>query len=257
MVVPAMLSDSCPQCGADVSASGTRCKSCGFYLPARPAPRTGPPMARPVPAKDGSRQVTIAVLAVGGVVVVGLLGIGSYIALRQPNAVPSTAPVAAALPAVPSAAPPRAEPSSLLAEARRRASAWHGDAVLLSLSVEGLDARGVTPDGVVRFVYSKPSAKKITGGAETSVERLTLSAKGASFESSEERMGKGRVVPEPNCLFEDAWAAAQRAGADPNANLRLQYSWSDKHARPIWEVTRTDGEVLKRLDGVSCSILTR
>jgi hypothetical protein len=39
--------------------------------------------------------------------------------------------------------------------------------------------------------------------------------------------------------------------------LGLRYSWSEKQARPIWEVVSGDGQVLRRLDGVSCSILTR
>jgi len=64
-------------------------------------------------------------------------------------------------------------------------------------------------------------------------------------------------VPEPNCLFEDAWASAQRAGADANAGLSLRYAWNEKQARPIWEVVGGDGQVLRRLDGVTCSILTR
>jgi hypothetical protein len=256
MVMPAVSADSCPQCGADVSRSGTRCRSCGFYLPARPAPRTGPPTARPARIKDDSRRTTIVILAVGGVVVLGLLGVGAVIALREPSRVSTRAPVAAVLPALPSAAP-RLEPSTLLADARRSATAWHADAVLLSLAFENLDARGVASDGSVRIVYGKPSAKKITGGAETNTERLTLTSNGGPLQQTEERAAKGRVVPEPNCLFEDAWAAAQRAGASPHASLRMRYLWSEKHARPIWEVASPSGEVLKRLDGVSCSILTR
>jgi hypothetical protein len=257
MVMPGVMADSCPQCGADVRLSGTRCENCGFYLPARPAPRTGPPLARPARFKDDSRRVTIAVLAVGAVVVLGLASAGAVIALRQPSVVLSAAPVTAALPPAPSAVPARLEPSSVLADARRRATAWHGDAVLLSLAFENLDGRGVGSDGSVRVVYGKPSGNKITGGAEANGERLTLTSSGGPLQQSEERGAKGLVVPEPNCLFEDAWSAAQRAGADPHANLRMRYAWSENHARPVWEVTRASGEVLKRLDGVSCSILTR
>jgi hypothetical protein len=207
--------------------------------------------------KDPSRRITIAVLAVGGVVVLGLLGVGTFIATRGASAVRSAAPVAAALPALASSAPQRLEPSALLADARRRATAWHADAVLVRWSIEPLDARGVAPDGAMHLVYSTPSAEKFTGGAETSPERLTLTSRGGALSASHERAGKSRVVPEPNCLFEDAWAAAQRAGADPNARLHMSYAWSEKHGRPLWEVTNASGEVLKRLDGVSCSILTR
>jgi hypothetical protein len=257
MEMPAVMADSCPQCGADVSGSGTRCENCGFYLPARPAPRTGPPLARPPRAKTNARRAIIAVLAVGAVVVAGLLGVGAFIALREPGSLPTAAPLAAALPPAPSTTPPRLEPTLLLADARRRASAWHADAVLLSLAFENLDEGGVASDGSVRIVYGKPSAANIAGGAETNNERLTFTSSGAELEQSEERGVKGRVVPEPNCLFEDAWAAAQRAGADPHARLRMRYVWSEKHARPIWEVTSASGELLKRVDGVSCSILTR
>ncbi len=258
MVMPAMTDDACPQCGADVRAAGTRCQSCGFYLPARPAPRTGPVTARLAPQKDDSRKRAIAVLAVGGVVVVALLVTAAVISGRRASPAPSTAPLAAALPPPVSAAPPRVEPSALLSEARKRATAWRNDAVLVRLSVERVDAGGVADGSGVELVYSTPSAKKLTGGAETSAERLVLRARAGDWSTSEQRGPQGRVVPEPNCLFEDAWAAAQRASVDPSAGLRMSYAWSDRYDRPLWEVTNEGGDdVVKRVDGVSCSILTR
>jgi hypothetical protein len=215
-------------------------------------------MARPLPLKDDSTRTTIAVLAVGGFVVLGLVAAGVMVWLRQP-AVTSIAPrVSLAAPApLASAAAPRLEPSSLLGEARRQASAWRHDAVLVSLSAGPLDARGVAEGGKVEIHYAKPSGQRLSGGADAGGERLVLTTTDGSLTKSEQRSGKGRVAPEPNCLFEDAWAAAQRAGADPNAGLSLRYSWSDKQGRPIWEVLSSDGGALRKLDGVSCSILTR
>jgi hypothetical protein len=258
MAMQEALADSCPQCGADVRASGARCASCGFWLPAAPAPRTGPPMARPVPLRDDSRRTTIAVLAVGGFVVLGLVATGAMIFLRQPKADHAPVPAAAVLatPAAP-AAPPRLEPSLLLAEARRHASDWQSDAALVSVNAGPLDARGVALGGKVAFTYAKPSGQRITGGAEASGRRLVLSANDGPLSKSEERAAKSRITPEPSCLFEDAWASAQRAGADANAGLGLRYAWNEKQARPIWEVVSGDGQVLRRLDGVSCSVLTR
>ncbi|HEY6081574.1 MAG TPA: hypothetical protein VIW29_22320, partial [Polyangiaceae bacterium] len=127
-----------------------------------------------------------------------------------------------------------------------------------SLLAGPLDASGVASDAAVQLTYARPAGQRISGGAEASGERLVLRASGADpLTRTEERAGKARVTPEPNCLFEDAWAAAQHAGADSNAGLRMRYQWSDKHARPVWEVLSPGGEVLRRLDGVSCSILTR
>ena len=215
-------------------------------------------MARPVSPKDDSKRTAVAVLAVGGVVVLGLLVAGSAIALRDPKTDVAVKPSAALPPAaLPSAEPARPEVSSLFAEAKRQASAWHHDAVLVSVSVSRVDARGVAPDGSVEFAYARPSGQRFTGGAETGSERLVLRSGGGGLSKSEERSGRARVAPEPNCLFEDAWHAAQRAGAAADGKLRLRYGWSDKYARPVWEVLSTEGEVLKRLDGVSCSILTR
>jgi hypothetical protein len=258
MVMPAASAELCPQCGADVRASGARCKSCGFWLPAAPAPRTGPPMPRPAPVKDNSQQTALMVLIVGGVVVLGLVMTGIWVWMRAnaaASAIPSAAPPAVA--PVASAEPARLEPSSLLAEARRKASAWQQDAVLVSLTMHPLDARGVAPEGSVEFTYAKPSGQRISGGAEAGAARLKLRTSGGELSQQEERAAKSRIAPEPNCMFEDAWAAAQRAGASTNANLRMRYLWSDKHARPVWEVLSAEGEVLRRLDGVSCSILTR
>src|SRR5258705_9506836 len=99
MAMPFATADLCPQCGADVRASGARCKSCGFWLPAAPAPRTGPPMARPLPLKDDSARTTIAVLAVGGFVVLGLVAAGVMIWLRQPAATSIAPRVSLAAPA--------------------------------------------------------------------------------------------------------------------------------------------------------------
>jgi hypothetical protein len=145
----------------------------------------------------------------------------------------------------------------LLADARRQASAWHHDALLLSISASPLNTRGVAPDGKVEFGYGRPSGQKLVGGSETTGERLVLRTSGGALETSEERSAKARIALEPNCLFEDAWTAAQRAGADASTGPGLRYAWSDKYARPVWEVTASDGQVLRRLDGVTCSILTR
>lgn len=256
MVMPAHVAELCPQCGADVRLSGTRCEACGFYLPAAPAPRTRPPMARPVPAKDDSQRTTVAVLSIGGFVVLGLVVAGLMIGLREPAEVAKLATVAA-----PSASaneePARLEPSSLFAEAKKQASAWHSDAVLVSVAVSAVDAGGVAHDGTVEFVYARPSTQRFTGGADTGTERLLLRSTAGGLTKIEERAVKARVAPEPNCLFEAAWSAAQRAGAPADGRLGLRYGWSDKHARPVWEVQSADGQTVKRLDGVSCSILTR
>jgi hypothetical protein len=256
MVMPARVAELCPQCGADVRASGTRCQGCGFYLPAAPARRTGPPRARPVAPKDDWRRTTVAVLSIGGFVVLGLVVAGLMIVLREPSEAQKPAAVAAPV-AAPNAEPKRLEPSALFAEARKLASAWHGDAVLVSVDVSHVDARGVAPDGSIEFVYSRPSTQRFTGGADTGTERLVLRSSSQGLSKNEERAAKARVAPEPNCLFEDAWKAAQRAGATPEGDLRMRYGWSDKYLRPVWEVQGPRGETLKRLDGVSCSILTR
>lgn len=178
------------------------------------------------------------------------------IVLREPTQ--AQRPAAPAAPALaPSAEPERLEPSTLFAEAKKLASAWHSDAVLVSVDVSHLDARGVAPDGSVEFVYSRPSTSRFTGGADTSSERLVLRSSRQGLSKTEGRAAKARVAPEPNCLFEDAWNAARRAGAALEGDLRLHYGWSDKHARPVWEVQTGEAETLKRLDGVTCSILTR
>lgn len=258
MVVPLTMAQTCPQCGADVRASGTRCHGCGFWLPSAPAPRTGPPLARPAPAPAESRGTLLLVLGLGGLVVLGLGGLATMVWLRQgdADAAARPAPVASTAP-VPAALPARLEPSRLLADARRQASTWHRDAVLLSIHAKPLDASGVAPGGSVEMLYAKPAGQSVAGGADTATERLALRATGGALESTPERGARGKVAPEPNCLFEDAWAAAQRAGADAQAGLGLRYSWSDKHGRTVWEVVTGDGQVQKRLDGVSCSILTR
>lgn len=214
-------------------------------------------MARPLPPKDGSRRALIVVLGVGSCIVLGLVAAGVMILLRGADASNAPAPTAVALLAPAPSATPRLEPGSVLANARREASAWRHDAVLVSFSASPLDARGVAPGGKVEATYAQPNGQRITGGAEAGGQRLVLTTTEAGLAKSEEHAGKSRIAPEPNCLFEDAWASARRAGADVNASLGLRYAWNEKQARPIWEVITSDGQVLRRLDGVSCSILTR
>ena len=257
MVVPA-VPDLCPQCGADIRTSGTRCKSCGFWLPASPAPRTGPPAARPVRERDTPPRNVLWVLIIGGLVVVGLGVSGAVVWLRQASESPATLRVGSVTPSpVPSISPARLEPSSVLPEARKLASTWRADAVLISIGASPLTEKGVAPDGSVDLVYAQPSGPQITAGADAAPERFVVKSSGGTTTTHEERGGKGYAVPEPNCLFEDALMAAQRAGLDSAPGLGLRYRWSARQGRPVWEAVRSDGVVLRTLDGVSCSILSQ
>ncbi|HYQ18074.1 MAG TPA: hypothetical protein VEQ58_20010 [Polyangiaceae bacterium] len=197
------------------------------------------------------------VLSVGGFVVLGLIAAGAMVWLRQPERVAVAAPIARARATPVEAAPLRLEPSLLLVEARRKASAWHRDATLISLSAGPLDASGVAPDGKVEITYGVPAGERFSGGAEAASSRLSFSSSAGKLDQAEEQGAKARIVPEPNCTFESAWAAAQRAGALAESKPSLRYGWSEAQARPIWELLSGDGELVRRMDGVSCSILTR
>jgi hypothetical protein len=208
------------------------------------------------PTGEARRQVLL-VLGIGGFVVLGLVAAGVLVWLRRPAPSTPPPPVAAALSPPAPRAPARLEPSLLLAEARRQASAWHRDAVLVSVSVGPLDAGGVATVGKVEIAYAEPSGERISGGAEAGGDRLVLSMSSAALTKTEVRATRGRIAPEPNCVFEDAWEAAQRAGQSTDQGASMLYFWSDEHGRPIWEVVSRDGQVQRRLDGVTCSILTR
>lgn len=214
-------------------------------------------MARPTPRALGSRRTLLFALGAAGAVVAALFAWGASFWLRSaPPPVASAAPVAPPSAPLPDE-PPRLDPNRLLGEARRKATGWHRDAVLVSLAAGPLDARGVITEGKVEVTYAKPTGARVSGGAEVGGERLLLSSTGGELQSRQERRAKSRIAPEPNCSFEDAWVAAQRAGADAQAALGIRYAWSERYARPLWEVTTSEGQVLRRVDGATCSILTR
>jgi hypothetical protein len=214
-------------------------------------------MARPTPRGRGARRHVLFAVAGGLAAAFSLVALGASVWLRS-----GATPVASAAPASSVALPladepPRLDPNGLLGEARRKASQWHRDAVLVSVDAGPLDARGVITEGKVEVTYAKPRGQRVSGGAEASSDRLFLTSTGGALVSREERRGKAQIAPEPNCVFDDAWGAAQRAGADAQAALAIRYYWSDKYARAIWEVTGSEGQVLRRVDGVTCSIITR
>ena len=111
--------------------------------------------------------------------------------------------------------------------------------------------------GRVELLYAKPTGQKLIGGSEANGERLSLTFSGGPLERSEEKAARGRVAPEPNCDFGNAWKAAQQAGSAASAGTSLRYSWNDNQARSVWEVLDADGNVQRRLDGMSCSIVVR
>lgn len=196
------------------------------------------------------------VLIAGGLVTLGLIAAGIAIWPRERDLGPMSA---AALPsALPTAsAAPRLDPMRLLGDAKRQALEWHRDAVLLSITAGPLDAQGVAEGGRVELLYAKPTGPKLIGGADANGERLSLTSSGGPLQRSEEKAARGRVAPEPNCDFGNAWSAAQQAGTAAAGSTSLRYSWNDKQARAVWEVLDADGNVQRRLDGMSCSILVR
>lgn len=214
-------------------------------------------MARPTPRARGPKRHVLFALGGGLAAIFSLVALGASVWLRTGAApVASAAPLSSTTPPLLDE-PPRLDPNGLLGEARRKASQWHRDAVLVSVDAGPLDARGVITEGKVEVAYAKPGGQRVSGGAEASSDRLLLTSTGGALVSREERRGKAQIAPEPNCVFDDAWSAAQRAGADAQAALGIRYVWSDKYARAIWEVTGSDGQVLRRVDGATCSIITR
>lgn len=258
----------CPACNAPVSTGGGRCPSCGEMLPEappgpqqprpyEPSPSYLPPSLRPRPKPPSNVPVVAA--AVGAL---ALAGVGGWLIMSRdrhdeggPKAAVSTATAAP----LPTTVPGEIDPSAALSSARKKASAWHADAGLVSISVTGMSGGRIdgSGGGKVEFTFAKPESG-LGPGARASADQLLVSVDSdGTHDSPTKGAAAGRLVAEPNCPVDEAWRKMVASGVPSTAKVILRYQHSDKHGRDVWQSTAEDDKQARVLDGNSCSILVR
>ncbi len=259
---------TCIQCGLVLSTGGGRCPQCGApQADLAPADRRqGAAVGialRPPPQKRRSGTALVG-LAVGGVVLVVVLGLGVRAMLPKPGAdaalqanQPTTAAAAAA-----SETTLRVEefnPSKVLVQAKLRALSWQPHAQLVEAHFGPVVGGKVEVEkgGAFEVVYGKPAGNKLGPGAPVGTARLAVivDAKGTR---TEERTAEkpGTAVAEPDCPFDQAWRKLSAAGVPADAKLAVRYEFHVEHQRGTW-IAEIEGQPdsPRTLDGRACRFL--
>jgi hypothetical protein len=209
------------------------------------------------PAARASTSLPIWLTAAGAVAILVSATIAFW-QLRKRDEASVAEPVAAASTSA-SAAPSSSamlDPSSLFAQAKSRALAWHEDATLVELDLAPVLDGKVDPSATLELVFGKPMGKRIGPGASVQSGLFVVTADSQGLRSGERPGSNASAVAEPNCIFEDVVDKVAKSGLSTHDRLRFRYAQSQKNGRGLWFVSR-DGEAepLRTLDGANCAII--
>jgi hypothetical protein len=197
-------------------------------------------------------------LTAAGAVAILISATVAFWQLRKRDEARGAEPVAtasAAASAMPSSSPVL-DPSSLFAQAKSRALAWHEDATLVELNLAPVLDGKLDPSATLEFVFGKPVGKRIGPGASVQSGLFVVTADSQGLRASERPGSNASAVAEPNCIFEDVVDKVAKSGLSTHDRLRFRYAQSQKNGRGLWFVSR-DGEAEPRrtVDGANCAII--
>lgn len=155
--------------------------------------------------------------------------------------------------------PEAVDPTDLLAHVKSRASAWHRDAVLVSMSAQPVRKGLVdlTNGGSVEYNFARADGP-LNPGSAVKADRLIIRVDASGPSEQETRAGAGRSTAEPNCSLAEAFEAARAAGLSDDAGIAVRYEMSDRHGKSVWQLSSlSDTKSARTVDGWTCAILVR
>lgn len=135
--------------------------------------------------------------------------------------------------------------------AEEHAQLWNTSAILAG--IELIVAAG-EPVGPVSFVFGTTIGQPVPGGLLSS-DRLLVSFSG-DVVTTEKRKSESVSVAlaDPNCPLDVAFGKLARTTDLEGKKIGILYAMSERHGRPIWLVTDSEGQVYN-LNGESCALL--
>lgn len=271
---------ACVRCQAPLGATDKRCPFCGAPRGENRGGISGPVIE---PAKIGlldstkaggqgralviikpRRQLPSLMTVIGGLVLVGAVGFGSWVTLREdsppprPSAPVRPPPLPPVLSSVSGIAVPdatHADPTLLLPRAQRALFPEGGKVELVRIQVS--ESRKGTVDlskegPRVLIVYATPVSKDRPREVPLMHRGFLLKAGGGGPEQIPAQK-TDTVVPEPNCTWPAAWRAAVKSGVPED--LPADGLYEQVNGEPRWRVTVPDRPDLTRdVNGMNCAL---
>jgi hypothetical protein len=189
---------------------------------------------------------------------IAVVGFGLMRQRDNERAAQPLASLSASAPPAPAPKPPALvlEPTTLFAKAKSAALAWHTDAALISIDIAPVVSGKVDSGGKLVFTFGKPAGRQLGPGMPLQAAGFVVTADASGIRGEEHATSKAVAVAEPNCIFDDVLAKAEKAGVSLSEKLHLHYAMSEKNALGVWRLTRSgETEALRTLDGATCAII--
>jgi hypothetical protein len=276
-----MESDRCPKCGAPVGAVAGRCPLCGADLnaPMVTGPQFQPAIVgmkeprvqatrRRAQDQDHRKNLILAMVGIAGLLLIAGIGYAGYkmiavtetpVASAPPPPASGPAPLTLEGVAVPD--PARADPTDLLAAARKRVVEGNLDYRLVEIAV--LKGRNgvvnfATPGAqiVYRFLYEQRDPRLDKKDLKRERADLTLREAAPVLERNK-AAAADEPVQDPLCVWSAAWRAAVASGFNSDSVFEAHYAKRPKGDKPLWTIWALDKPESKvEIDGISCVIRT-
>lgn len=205
------------------------------------------------------RSPLAAVLVVAGasVAVAALVGAAWYLQRTSADLAPPSASAPAKPPPPPRAPPDPMDPLKALVDARRKAQAWHAEAILVSITATPVSAGKVASSGSIELEFAAPKGGKLGPGNEVLPERFVVVMSRREQKISVRRAAPTLGIADPNCPLDEAWRKMVASGVPSTTSVTMKYELHRKRDRAVWS-TSVPGkpELSRTLDGNTCAIVS-
>jgi hypothetical protein len=143
--------------------------------------------------------------------------------------------------------------SALHLDAQERARIWNEASVLSGISL--MIENGI-PIATIEFEFGTSMGEPTPGTALGRQRHVISYLKGEATARSEESPRHRVVLTPPNCTLDAAYRALLQAGVPKESRIGVMLIHSEKHRRPVWLMTSSDGNAY-HINAESCVLLRR